>query len=179
MEPPSTPQNAPQPEAQPVVQDSTEIIDPSHSFTWEASEFVHHEKPAIWYIGLWLAVAIICGILGLLRQWVSIAVVIVMALAVLVYSRKEPRTLQYAVDDHGVSINGKLSPYAHFRSFNLQVEVGWQEIDLEPSQRFAPRLTLLADADNIDQIEAILTNHLPKVDRDPDLIERLSRYLKF
>jgi hypothetical protein len=41
----------------------------------------------------------------------------------------------------GVSINGKLSHLtSHFRSYNLQDEIGWQEIDLEPAQRFAPRL---------------------------------------
>jgi hypothetical protein len=170
---------APQTEVQQVVQDSTEVIDPTPSFSWEASEFVNHDKPLQWFLGFWLFIAVICGVLGLLHQWLSIVVVVIMAMAVLVYSRKEPRVLTYALDDKGVSINGNLSPYNHFRSYNVQQQVGWEEIDLEPTKRLGARLTLLADSDSRDQIEAILQQHLPRVDRTPDVIERLSRYLKF
>ncbi len=165
--------------AQPAAPEATEIIDPLPSFSWEASEFVHHDKPAWWYAALALTIVIICGVLGLLHQWLSIVVVVLMALAVTIYSRKAPRTLQYALDSHGVSINGRLEPYTHFRSYNVQPQLGWQEVDLEPARRFAPRLTLLADEDHFDQIEGILDQHLPRVDRDPDIIEKLSRYLKF
>ncbi len=162
-----------------LAQNSAEVIDPVPSFSWEASEFVHHAKSFQWYLGLWLFLGVFCVILGFLQQWLSVVVLVVMGVAVVVYSRKEPRTLQYAMDAKGISINGKLSPYSHFRSYNVQAEVGWQEIDLEPTQRFSPRLTLLADAEHFDQIEAILAQHLPRVDRDPDLMERVSRYIKF
>jgi uncharacterized membrane protein YphA (DoxX/SURF4 family) len=171
MQPEEAPANA--------AHSGIEITHPTPSFSWEASEFVQHDKPASWYIGLWAGVVILCAILGLLQQWVSIVVVVVMTIAILVYSRKEPRTLEYALDDKGISINGRLSPYSHFRSFNVQEEVGWKEIDLEPTQRFSPRLTLIADDENLEQIADILAHHLPEVNRTPDIIERLSRYLKF
>ena len=174
-EPQSQTQSAAAPQAQPQDENAPKV----ESYAWEASEFVHHEKPASWYAGLWLVAAIICAILGLLQQWLSIVVVIVMTFAVIVYSKKEPRTLQYSLDEHGVSINGNNSPYALFKSYSVQPEVGWQEIDLEPARRFAPRLTLISDGDEMQQIEAVLSKHLPRLDRDPDWIERLSRYLKF
>ena len=182
MEPPKDTQPE---ESPPVVEtaiESTEATDstePTPSFAWEASEFVQHDKPAWWYAAFCIIVLLLCGILGWLQQWFSIAVLVIMAVAVVVYSRKEPRTLQYVLDDKGISINGRLLPYAHFHSYNVQPQVGWKEIDLEPARRFAPRLTLLADEDSFDSIEGILAQHLPQIQRDHDAIERLSRYLKF
>jgi hypothetical protein len=162
-----------------VAASGTEVVVPSPSFTWEASEYVFHEKPFAWYIGLWAVTAVLCGGLGLMRQWLSIVVVVITALAVMVYSRKEPRTLGYALDEHGISIDGKLSPYHLFKSYSVHEEVSWQEIDLEPARRFAPRLTVLCEHDSFDQINEILTQHLPRLDRDPDWVEQLTRYIKF
>ena len=175
--PPANAVVAPVPDVGP--QQTSEVIAPTPSFTWEASEYVFHEKPAIWYLLLWVATALLAGGLGLLHQWISIVVVVVMAVAVMVYSRKEPRTLTYALDGQGISIDGKLSSYHLFKSYSAHEEVSWREIDLEPARRFAPRLTVLCEVENFDTIEEILTHHLPRVDREPDWIEKLTRYIKF
>jgi len=168
---------APVPAADP--QNTSEVIAPTPSFTWEASEYVFHQKPAAWYLALWVATVLLSGGLGLMHQWLSIIVVVVMALAVMVYSRKEPRTLTYALDGQGISIDGKLSSYHLFKSYSAHEEVSWREIDLEPARRFAPRLTVLCEVENFDTIDEILAQHLPRVDRDPDWIEKLTRYIKF
>ena len=160
-------------------QTTSEVIAPTPSFTWEASEYVFHEKSTVWYLVLWVIAAVLVGGLALLHQWLSIVVVVVTALAVMVYSRKEPRTLTYALDDQGISIDGKLSSYHLFKSYSAHQEVSWREIDLEPARRFAPRLTVLCEAENFDMIEEILDGHLPRVDRDPDWIEQVTRYIKF
>ena len=174
---PAAPVASPAPE--PAAPSETKPVDPSLSFAWEASEYVFHEKSFLWYIALWVVAAVLCGGLGLLHQWLSIVVVVVMALVVMMYSRKEPRTLSYVLDGQGISIGGQLSPYRLFRSYSVHPELSWQEIDLEPARRFAPRLTLLCEQDNFDEIDKILTQHLPRLDRDPDWVEQLTRYIKF
>jgi hypothetical protein len=184
---PASPTPVPAPPANAAVvsvpdtdpQNTSEVIAPTPSFTWDASEYVFHEKPLAWYTALWVATALLSGGLGLMHQWLSIVVVVVMALAVMVYSRKEPRTLTYALDGQGISIDGKLSSYHLFKSYSAHEEVSWREIDLEPARRFAPRLTVLCEVENFDTIDEILAQHLPRVDRDPDWIEKLTRYIKF
>ena len=163
----------------PVIQNSSEVLEPSPSFTWEASEYVEHEKSVGWYLSLWAVAAVISGVLAWQKQWLSIVVIVVMAMSLVVYSRKSPRTLTYALDEKGLSVNGKMMPYAQFKSYSVFQEIAWREINLEPSQRFSPRLTLLCEQEDFDTIEEILAHHLPRVDRDPDPIERLSRYLRF
>ncbi|TAK89077.1 hypothetical protein EPO04_03175 [Patescibacteria group bacterium] len=187
--PPSAP--APQPEAQPQPEGdkpaatppppAAPVVDPNlpQSYTWEASEYIYHQKPAFWYLGLWLATAIIAAVLGFFQQWLSIAVVVVMALAVMIYSRKQPRTLSYQLDASGVNIHGNITAYSSFHSYSVMQDTGWYSVDLEPIKRFVPRLTLICENDDIQTIDQILSQHLPRVDRDPDWIESLTRYLRF
>lgn len=152
---------------------------PHQSYTWEASEYIYHEKSAGWYAALWLIAAVLCGILGFLQQWLSIVVVVVMAIAIMVYTRKHPRTLQYTLDEDGIIIERKELPYTNFRSFSILQDMAWYSIDLEPAKRFVPRLTLICENDDVEKIEQILSSHLPRVDRELDFIERASRYLRF
>ena len=169
-------QEAAQTQVEEQVSDNSAAQD---SYSWDASEYIYHEKSAGWYLALWLIAAILCGILGFLQQWLSIAVVVVMAIAIMVYTRKHPRTLQYTLDSDGIIIEHKELPYTNFRSFSILQDMAWYSIDLEPAKRFVPRLTLICENDDVEKIEQILSSHLPRADRELDFIERASRYLRF
>ena len=113
------------------------------------------------------------------RQWLSIGVFAAMGLALGVYAGKSPRVLSYQLDEKGLTIGDKFHPYDRFRSFGVIEDVAWHSIDLEPTQRFMPRLSIMFDSQHFDQIVEILTRQLPRQDRRPDWAERLSRRLKF
>jgi cell division protein FtsW (lipid II flippase) len=146
---------------------------------WQASEFVHHQKQFTWYLVFAVIVVILVGVAAVTHQWFSVAVFIAMAAALLVYANKPPRTLNYEINDHGVTVDQKFHPYHEFRSFSVISDVGWHTIELDTVQRFMPRLTILFDTKDFDQIMALLSQELPRVDRHPDFIERLAKQLKF
>jgi hypothetical protein len=149
------------------------------SFSWQASEYIHHDKKPGWFVILFLITAVLVGVAVLFQQWFSIPVVLVMAIAVLVYAVKPPRVLNYSLDESGITIDAKHYPYPQFRSFAVVQDVGWHSIDLEPTQRFMPRLTILFDNDDFSTIVGVLSESLPEVDRQPDWVERATRFLKF
>jgi uncharacterized membrane protein YgcG len=153
--------------------------DPGQEYSWQASEYIFHEKSGQWFFALIAIAVIIIAILAFLQQWLSIAIIVVMTGALISYSRKEPRTLNYTLDDYGIKVGEKPMPYSQFKSFSVEEQPGWHAIELEPAQRFAPRLTVLSEKDNFEVIEGILADHLPRVDRDPDWIERITRYVRF
>jgi len=159
--------------------DTTPLAEPGLTMSWEASEFVQHDKPAWWYPAFLGLMLLFCALAALLHQLLTVPLVVVVALAVWVYSRKPPRTLHYSLDDYGLTIEAKLLPYNHFRSYSPHSAVGWEEIELEPAKRFSPRLTLIISKDNRAATEQILALHLPKVERSHDLIEQFARYIKF
>ena len=167
-----------EPQAEQEVEESTELTNEA-AFSWQASEFIQHHKGLAWYAMLGLAVLIFVVIAALLKLWVGIALFLVMGVAIAVYAKKDPRVLSYELDSSGVTIEGKHYPYNSFRSFAVFQDLEWHSIELDPTQRFMPRLTLLFSDADIDAIADHLSLHLPLNDRGPDLIERITRRLRF
>ena len=152
---------------------------PEVAFGWQASEFVHNHKSVTWYVVLAAVVVILAGLAAWLHFWLEIAVFVAMGIAVVVYARKPPRTLLYELSDQGISIDGKLLPFSSFRSFGVIPDEEWHSIDLEPTKRFNPRTVLLFNPEDLEQIVGHLELHLPREDRELDVIERITRYVRF
>jgi len=163
------------------VEEETEngSTEPEPAFSWQASEFVHHHKSPVWYAILGMAVIVLMAAAVWLQLWLEIGVFIVMGAAVVVYARKPPRTLLYELSSTGITIDGKPYPFSEFRSFSVVADEEWHSIDLEPTKRFSPRLVLLFDSSNFDEIVGHLELHLPREDREADVIERITRYVRF
>ncbi len=149
------------------------------AFSWQASEYVHHHKGIGWYAALAGVVGVLVIGAALLRFWLEVGAFLVMAAAIIVYARKPPRTLLYELTPKGITIEGKAYPFAEFRSFGVFEDDEWHSIDLEPTKRFSPRITVLFETADLDDIVGHLELHLPRTDREPDLIERATRYLRF
>jgi len=179
-----------EPAEEPEGSDEAEAIDEAdevfeddplakETISWQASEYVHHHKGAGWYAVLGLIVFILLAIAVIFKLWLSIGVFIAMGAAIAVYAYKPPRVLSYQLDPHGVTIEGKNYPFETFRSFGVLSDASWHTIDLEPAKRFMPRLNILFGDEDFDNIVAHLEAHLPRADRQPDMVERVTRYLRF
>ncbi|HEY6736493.1 MAG TPA: hypothetical protein VI322_02135 [Candidatus Saccharimonadia bacterium] len=149
------------------------------AFRWQASEYVHHQKSAQWYFMVVVVLVIMVSVAVIFHYWLEIGLFCVTALAVVIYARKPPRVLTYEVSPQGISIDGRLHPYAEFKSFGVIPDLEWHTVDLEPAARFSPRVSILFDEQDIDEIVGHMELHLPRVDRNPDVIDRFSRYVRF
>jgi hypothetical protein len=149
------------------------------AFRWEASEYVHNHKTSSWYFGLGVLMIVLIGLAILLHYWLEIIAFPLMGVAIVVYARRPPRTLMYELTPNGITIDGREMPFTEFRSFGVLSDVEWHTIDLEPAKRFSPRLAIIFDTDDFEAIVGHLELHLPRVDRDPDVVERLSRLIRF
>ncbi len=149
------------------------------AYTWQASEYVHHHKGGMWYLGLFVVLAILIAILYLMHSWLEIGLCVMMGIAIVIYARRAPRSLTYELSPTGVTIDGKFHDFTVFRAFSVLEDTDWHVIDLEPAKRFSPRLSILFDSANTDEIVGHLSLHLVRSDRQPDPIERVARYLRF
>jgi hypothetical protein len=168
-----------QAEREPNTLGDVDVLGGPPILSWQASEYIHHHKPALWYVGVFGAVAVLL-LLGIItKQWSGMVVLVLMTVAVLVYANKQPRVLNYSLTNDGIIIDTKFHPYNQFRSFGVVMDVGWHSIDLDPIKRFMPRLTILLEDHHVDDVIEALSRQLPRHDRGPDVIERWSRKLKF
>jgi hypothetical protein len=149
------------------------------AFSWQASEYVHHKKGAGWYLMLFGLTAVLVVVCVWQAWWIQIGLVVMAAIALAVYAGKPPRTLTYELTPKGMQIEGKKYPFSQLRSFSVYEDAEWHSIDLIPTRRFAPAITVLFNSDDLDEIVGHLELHLPRADQEPDYVDRLTRYLRF
>ncbi len=149
--------------------------------SWTASEFIAHHKGAGWYAGLGVAGGLACVLAYLLTQGdkISTAVIALAVVALGVFAARQPRVLDYAVNNQGIQIGTRFYPYGLFKSFSIIEEGGIDSIYLMPLKRFMPAISVYFDPEDGEKIVNVLASHLPHDDRQNDLVDRMMRKIRF
>jgi hypothetical protein len=198
---PVTPQQAPQAPQQPFASNTPpqgfdtpnqpldapedyedEQVDPTSETTlmsWNAPEFTFTNKPSGWYLLLGLFFLALIGLAIYTEQYFTIALLVLMNIALVIYARRKPRTLNYTLTTHGVHVGDKAYAFDSFSSFYEISDYGQRVIELVPARQFGTLVSLPVEDDQENTVEELLGNVLPKVPARNDMIDRLLRTLRF
>ena len=148
--------------------------------TWTAQEYVHLDKGGWWYVLFVLVVLALVAIdIFLLRSWTFSALVVVMAVAVVIYIRRPPRTLTYALSGkQGLYVGERLYLFEDFKSFGLIKDDEHYSIMLIPRKRFAPGVSVYFPDEAGERIVDILGKRLPMQELKLDVIDLVVRKLR-
>jgi len=154
--------------------------DTGEPITWNAEEYIHQDKGPVWFI---LFVLVVIGLVAVdfffLKSWTFSALVIVMAIAVVVYSRRPPRTITYALSgSQGLYVGEKLHHFDEFKAFGLIQDGGHHSIMLIPTKRFSPGVSVYFPEEAGEQIVDMLGQRLPMENLKPDIIDVIVRKLR-
>lgn len=151
-----------------------------NEISWEASEYVHHEKSIAWYlIFAVVSAGIIAGTYLLLEDVISIIVVTMMAVTLLMFANRRPRALKYVVSDEGVKIEDRAYAYSSFKSFSIMYYGEIESVYLEPLERFMPPISIYYAPEDAEKITTMLGQYLPQRQREPDFIDQLVHRIRF
>lgn len=156
-----------------------EPIDSTPELTWEASEYIQHEKDLGWFVILIAIAASLFGLAILFRQWTFAPLVIAMTAAIIVYARRPPRTLRYRLSSSHFSIEDRIYPYGNFKAFSLAKDGPLHMITLIPRKRFAPPVSMYFEEKDGEQIVDIIGSHMPLEPARNDFFDDLVRKLRF
>lgn len=147
---------------------------------WVASEYVHLEKNAMWFvIFAFVVLGLIATDVFLLKSWTFSLLVIVMAVAVIVYIRRPPREIQYGLSGkHGLYVGERLYNLTDFKAFGLIRDGEHHSIMLIPVKRFAPGVSVYFPEEVGEKIVDILGSRLPMETLKLDMIDILVRRLR-
>ena len=175
------PENAAsQPVAAYPESDPTGLQSEDGGISWTASEFIAHEKSGGWYLRLALVSLFIAGVVVLLtRDKISAVVVLVGAVLFGIVASRQPRQLDYSIDNEGVTIGQKRIPYEQFRSFSVVPEGAFSSIVFMPLKRFATTTTIYFAPGDEERIINLLSDRLPFEEQHHDPIEKLMRRVRF
>lgn len=146
--------------------------------SWSAQEFIHREKGATWFILFTVVIAALVGISIWTQAWTFTALIVVIAILVIVYSRRPPRELTYTLNDDGLDIDGKMHAFKDFKSFGIIHDGLEYSVMLIPTQRFQPGISVYFPEEAGEDIVDMLGSRLPMRDLKLDAVDRLVRLLR-
>ncbi len=149
------------------------------SISWEASEYVHIDKGAAWLVVFGLIVAAFLGVAIWLGAWTFAAVVLVMAVAMVIFAFRPPRVISYSLTEDGIKIGEQTFHYENFKSFGVIEDGAFFIMNLIPVKRFSPAINIYFAEDHGDQIVDIMGAHLPMQELHPDIFDNIMRRLRF
>jgi hypothetical protein len=148
--------------------------------SWTASEYVHHDKTAGWYLALAVCAALVAALVYLIsHDWVSVGVVVVAALVLGSYGSRQPRQLDYHLDGQGIGIGPKRYFYGEFKSFSVIPEGAFSSITFMPLKRFSPPISIYYAPEDEEKILALLSQYLPFEEPRRDAVDSLMRRIRF
>lgn len=162
--------------AQPLPEDTPD----NPPITWSAQEYVHLDRSPLWFV---LFAVVVLGLVAfdffLLKSWTFSALVVVMAVALVIYVRRPPRTLTYGLSPkQGLYVGERLYAYDEFKAFGLIRDGEHHSIMLIPRKRFAPGVSVYFPDDAGERIVDILGQRLPMETLKLDAVDLIVRKLR-
>ena len=146
---------------------------------WEAEEYIQAEKNGGWYLGLVVVTAVLVLASVLLRWWTFTVLIVLSAVALVIYAKRPPRMLHYSLTSKGLSEGNRLYSYEDFRSFGVLMEGAKPAIVLTPRKRFSPRVTVYFPEERGEEIVDAFGAKLPMGEVKLDFLDKVVKMLRF
>lgn len=147
--------------------------------SWQASEYIHHEKDRIWFVLLFVAGLVLAVVAFFLLSITFALLIAVMTVVLAVFAVRQPRIVSYQLTDSGIQINDKHFAFQEFRTFGVLQDGPLYSAVLTPNKRFMPAVTLYFPSEDGDEIVAILGSYLPMNEIEADPVDKLMRHMRF
>lgn len=147
---------------------------------WSSSEFIYREKSSLWFISFVIIVIIlILSDIFLLKSYTFSILVLVMAAAVVVFLRRPPRVINYALSgNHGLYIGERLYHFNEFKAFGIIQDEGYNSIMLIPIKRFSPGVSVYFPQEVGEQIVDVFGARLPMENIKLDVLDVIVKKLR-
>lgn len=175
---------SPQPEVAPSVQPAQtpaeQLTAPDENpVRWQATEYIHRHKGTLWYIVFSIVVIVATVLAIFLMQSITFAILVpIMAAALIIYSRRPPRLLDYTLSRQGLHINDRLISFAEFKGFGVIHDDDEYSVMLIPTKRFKPGVYVYFPEEAGEAIVDMLAARLPMQELHMDLVDRVIRKLR-
>lgn len=160
--------------------DSEIDSDDDETVHWAASEYINNEKNGLWFAMLGvIAVAFIATDILFLKAYTFSILIIVMVFAIIVFSRRPPRQINYTLSgQQGLYIGEKLYHFGDFKSFGVIKDKENNSIILIPVKRFSPSVTVYFPQEVGEELVDILGARLPMQEVKLDIIDIIVQKLR-
>lgn len=161
---------------------SSERLEPDSEMEpirWQATEYIHHEKDTTWFVLFAVVVVALMAISIFIIDSITFTILIpVMAAALLVYTRRPPRLIDYTLSKKGLHVNDHLYSFAEFKGFGVIHDQQEYSIMLIPTKRFRPGVSVYFPEEAGEAIVDMLGVRLPMQELHIDMVDKLIHKLR-
>jgi hypothetical protein len=156
-------------------------IQKSESLSWEAPEYIHHPKTAIWYIFFTLVAV---GLIIYSFYLKSVLTMITFGLIIIlgfIFSHKKPAIVSHKLTSNGIVLGDIIYPYKNIVKFWILYNPPHvKTLNLETTAYVNQHVALqLGDQDPVE-VKIYLAKHLPEdLEKEESLTDAIARRLKF
>ena len=146
---------------------------------WQATEYIHREKTPLWFIIFAIVgILLIAGAIFVVKSITFAILVPVMATALLVYSHRPPRVLNYTLSRHGLHVDDRLYSFIEFKGFAVIHGDDEYSVMLIPTKRFRPGVSVYFPEEAGEAIVDMLGARLPMQELHLDVVDQIVRKLR-
>ena len=150
----------------------------SSTITWQAEEYITKSHNGWWYFGLAVVTFGLSALAVWLQGWTFLALIIMSAITILVFTLRPPRKIHYSLNSTGLT-EGKIKrPFTDFRAFGIAKEGSHYFAVLIPKKRFGISVKVYFPEGSGEAIVDALGARLPMEEVKPDLLDKLVSFLR-
>lgn len=146
--------------------------------SWKAIEYSQHDKGPLWYVGFVVVVLGLVTIAVFAQAWTFIALILVMSIALMVYSHRPPRELQYVWSGKGLYINEQLHPMGEFKAFGVIQDDQHNQLMFIPVKRFRPGLAVYFPSEVGEELVDAVGSYIPMQELHLDAFDKIVQKLR-
>jgi hypothetical protein len=149
---------------------------------WQASEFEYRPKDVSWY---WISIIISAALIGIAvwqKNFLFGFLVVVAEILTLVWANREPRTIEFILNEKGVNIGGyKFLGWSEMESFGVDdyAETERPAVYFQFHARLKTPLKITLPKDRADDIQKTLRTVLPQTKHERSLLETFEEFIGF
>lgn len=156
-------------------------FEPKTLMSWQAPEFIYHEKNRNWYIIVVLIFAALIAFAVYSKSFLMAITFVVAGGIFYLYAQKKPITMDIAIREDGIQYHDQFFPYEVLNGFWITYEPPEvKSLTISTSQLFIPKITIILTDQDPVEIRKILIEEIPEdKDLEENTIDALTRRIKF
>ncbi|MBR5046528.1 hypothetical protein IKX73_02805 [Candidatus Saccharibacteria bacterium] len=146
--------------------------------SWEAEEYIVKKHNIGWYIGLAIITIAFSVLAVFLQGWTFLALIIVSAITILIFTSRPPRKIHYELSSKGLTEEKTFHSYSEFRAFGILKEDSHYSAVLIPKKRFSLGVKVYFPKGSGEAIVDQLGLHLPMEEIKLDFLDKIVNFLR-
>jgi hypothetical protein len=131
------------------------------SFTWRAPEFLYKNKTPLWYFTIFLVAFGVFLALLLAQNYPGVVVVGALFWYFMLKANDMPRTIDYKIDTHNITVDARRMSYGEIQSFSVDASNHTPVIILNLNYTLALPVTMIVKKDDLEDIVIFLNRYIP------------------